>query len=62
MDALVEPKDYMTLSYHAIHAVEVLRCSLLQPLTGSGELFAKIAIRLISVSQTFHPGRPKVAY
>jgi len=44
MDALVEPKDYITLSYHAIHAVEVLRYSLLQPLIGSAKLFAKIAV------------------
>jgi len=40
MDALIEPKDYIALSYHAIHVVEVLRCSLLQPLMGGGKLFA----------------------
>jgi len=27
MDALIEPKDYIALSYYAIHVVEVLRCS-----------------------------------
>jgi len=40
MDALIEPKDYIALSYYAIHVVEVLRCSLLQPLMGGGRFFA----------------------
>jgi len=40
MDALIEPKDYIALSYHAIHIVEVLHCSLLQPLMRGGKLFA----------------------
>jgi len=37
MDALLEPKDYITLSYHAINAVEGLPCSVLQPLLGGWE-------------------------
>jgi hypothetical protein len=41
MDALVAPKDYIALFYHAI---EVLPCSLPQPLMGGGKLFAKIAV------------------
>jgi len=40
MDALIELKDSIVLFYYATHVVEVLRCSLLQPLMGGGKLFA----------------------
>jgi len=38
MDALLEPKDYITRSYHAIHDVEgLVPCSVLRPLPGGWE-------------------------
>jgi len=43
MDALIEPKDYIALSHYAIHVVEVLRCSLLQPVIREWEVLRRVA-------------------
>ena len=48
MGALVEPRGYVALSYHAIHVVEMLHCSLLQSSTFDGrwEALRRVAERI----------------